>query len=650
MVIGRHWLKSVAIAAMCLAQGTFAAGNFKVIGYFPSWVDDLSMVQFDKLTHINYAFTIPSADGSIDVDEDNPEGLRAIVAEAHNNGVQVGIAVGGYSNSSGFSQAVTSGKTNFINNLMKAVADYNLDGIDIDWEYPSGGEAGSFASFLSDLKARLGNKYLSIAVSSGEYNADGISDEVINAVDFVNIMAYDAGTPHSPSSIVQTAFNNWSGGSNSKLIMGLPFYARNGGEEITYKSIIASNASAADCNVDQESSQFGYDYNSKKTIAQKTQFALQNCGGVMVWELSSDATGSASLQSAIYEVAKNQMSKNYSLSITATHGNVTLNPNKTSFASGETVTLTASADAGYKFTNWSGDASGTTNPLTVTMDKSKSVSAIFSSTGTQDQIDMILSENASWGGVCDPENGSKIDTAFEVTNGQITAAWTVGKMPDTVTYPYAELLAFLPNGQPATGLTEVKVTYKSDKPLLIALPQAEFSESGANYCYSLAASSSWKTVVITKAQFKQPSWTEAADKGPLNLDKIVEIAFSPDVETSEAAASGTMEIKELVLYGVVEKVAVQPRISANHALSQRVSATPFAKGLRLTLTGFNPGAYTVSLFGVNGKQISQHEVIQTGHGDMVQLISGVASGVYCVKIANGSMAQSYKIGTMQSVR
>lgn len=68
----------------------------------------------------------------------------------------------------------------------------------------------------------------------------------------------------------------------------------------------------------------------------------------------------------------------YSLSVTVSgSGSVTKNPNQPTYKSGTKVTLTATPSAGQKFTGWGGAASGTTNPLTITMDSSKSIIATF---------------------------------------------------------------------------------------------------------------------------------------------------------------------------------------------------------------------------------------------------------------------------------
>ena len=67
----------------------------------------------------------------------------------------------------------------------------------------------------------------------------------------------------------------------------------------------------------------------------------------------------------------------------ATGGSISASPaancnSGTQYTAGSVVQLTASADTGYEFTGWSGDASGTINPVSVTMNGNKSVAASFS--------------------------------------------------------------------------------------------------------------------------------------------------------------------------------------------------------------------------------------------------------------------------------
>ena len=65
------------------------------------------------------------------------------------------------------------------------------------------------------------------------------------------------------------------------------------------------------------------------------------------------------------------------LNITANGGTVTVVPDKAEYTPGESVTLTANPDAGNLFAGWDGHAAGSQNPLTITMDSSKWITANF---------------------------------------------------------------------------------------------------------------------------------------------------------------------------------------------------------------------------------------------------------------------------------
>lgn len=72
------------------------------------------------------------------------------------------------------------------------------------------------------------------------------------------------------------------------------------------------------------------------------------------------------------------LSQNYTLSMTAVNGTAIRSPNQTAYTPNSQVTVTATPASGYLFTGWSGDASGSQNPLTVTMTGNKAVTANFS--------------------------------------------------------------------------------------------------------------------------------------------------------------------------------------------------------------------------------------------------------------------------------
>ena len=75
-------------------------------------------------------------------------------------------------------------------------------------------------------------------------------------------------------------------------------------------------------------------------------------------------------------------------------GSVTVSPIQATYTAGQQVTLTATPNAGYYFGNWSGDASGTTNPRTITITGNMSVTANF----TAIQYTLSMSASPAGGG------------------------------------------------------------------------------------------------------------------------------------------------------------------------------------------------------------------------------------------------------------
>lgn len=67
----------------------------------------------------------------------------------------------------------------------------------------------------------------------------------------------------------------------------------------------------------------------------------------------------------------------FQITPTATNGSIAGAGNGILYASGSSAVLTAIPAAGFGFTGWGGDASGTTNPLSLTMNSAKNVTANF---------------------------------------------------------------------------------------------------------------------------------------------------------------------------------------------------------------------------------------------------------------------------------
>ena len=100
--------------------------------------------------------------------------------------------------------------------------------------------------------------------------------------------------------------------------------------------------------------------------------------GSYTWGLQAvDGPGSVNSSSTLNLVIVPSGSPGYTLSVGATNGSVSLAPDQQTYPEGSDVTLTASPDSGYLFDSWSGDATGSNNPITVTMDANKNITANF---------------------------------------------------------------------------------------------------------------------------------------------------------------------------------------------------------------------------------------------------------------------------------
>jgi chitinase len=276
------------------------------VGYMPSWAGDANSIQYNKLTHINYAFAIPQSNGSIYAVENGAK-LQTIVSKAHAVGCKVMIAIGGWSNQGApldpvFESLASSAdsRTRFVNDAMYIVNQYGLDGVDIDWEYP---DAGASSNNFDALMAALSNalkpagKLLSAAVIGNGGQGDGVSLTTLNRLDHLNVMAYDANNyDHSTYNYALQCLSYWSGRglAKNKIVLGVPFYGRP-----SWSSFATLVSQGADPNADIFN---GNGYNGKATIANKTNYVKNNgYGGIMIWELSQDATGGNSLVSVIHD-------------------------------------------------------------------------------------------------------------------------------------------------------------------------------------------------------------------------------------------------------------------------------------------------------------------------------------------------------------
>ena len=236
--------------------------GFYVVGYFPSYRDPATMpdVKFKMCNVVIYAFANVAATGDITIA--NPARLTVVAERSKANGAKVFLSFNG-TVANWQQMAATPGTRNyFIRQVMSAVRANRLDGVDIDWEYPStaDGTAQTFTSLMKELGDSChvdGRYYLSAAITSGKYAGairDAVSTELLqgNQIDFYNIMAYDDFSTtlpfrhHSDMSLAETSLNYWvntRGMPKRKAILGIASYGRPSGMTqtntvLTYAAIL----------------------------------------------------------------------------------------------------------------------------------------------------------------------------------------------------------------------------------------------------------------------------------------------------------------------------------------------------------------------------------------------------------------------------
>ena len=234
-----------------------------IVGYVTYW--ETRMPDPTLLTHINYAFALIKDDFET-LDIKKPNRLTQVVGlKSQKPDLKVMLSVGGWG-AGNFSEMAASEahRQKFCKNCADAVKKYNLDGIDIDWEYPSSSSAGissspndiaNFTLLMRDLRAALGSdKLLTIATYAGVkyYNFSACEQYL----DFVNIMTYDMGRPpyhHSAlysssktkNSCVESVEKHYKAGvPYEKLVLGVPFYGKPAsGDSIDYIDLVSGSYS-----------------------------------------------------------------------------------------------------------------------------------------------------------------------------------------------------------------------------------------------------------------------------------------------------------------------------------------------------------------------------------------------------------------------
>jgi chitinase len=237
-----------------------------IVGYIYSRESPLPPEAIDaaKLDRINYAFA-RIKDGRITTGcaADPQNFVRLNALKQKHPSLAVLVSVGGWLGSRGFSDAALTAESRkaFIQSAVEFLRKYNLDGLDLDWEYPGSKGAGNrhraedkqnFTLLLKELRAGFdaetmkSHKRLYLTIAAGatdEFLANTQMAEVAKIVDTVNLMTYDYTEPGSDpltghnaplfanpadqrgvSSDASVRAFEQAGVPAEKILLGVPFY------------------------------------------------------------------------------------------------------------------------------------------------------------------------------------------------------------------------------------------------------------------------------------------------------------------------------------------------------------------------------------------------------------------------------------------
>jgi chitinase len=351
------------IACLCSSSALLAAAPAQkpaVVAYvFPNG----SLIQpgeiaAQKLTRINFAFAnLVSGRIAIGNPSDDKNLAQLVALKQQNPSLTVLVSAGGWLWSGGFSDIALTRESRavFIASAMEFVSQHNLDGLDIDWEFP--GLPGATNNFrpedqqnytllleetrqsLNRLERKTRRRlYLTVAVgANSDFIAHTEMNKVQSYVDTVNLMAYDyyegsdSTTGHHAPLYTNPADPKKISADRSvrefeeagvparKIVLGVPFYshawnevpgtnnglfqpgkgahdganAGEGPEAMLKNGFVRSwdPVASAPSLYNPETKVF-VSYDDAKSLAAKCKYVIDHrLGGVMFWDYESDSTG-----------------------------------------------------------------------------------------------------------------------------------------------------------------------------------------------------------------------------------------------------------------------------------------------------------------------------------------------------------------------
>ncbi|KAI9315537.1 glycoside hydrolase superfamily [Dichotomocladium elegans] len=260
-------LQAIVLVIVLLSGSSSAAPRTDkgVIAYVSDWALP-SKIPWTKLDHVIYAFGEPGKNGQL-TGFDSAQ-LKSVVKEGHAHNKKVSLSIGGWTGSRHFSTLVRTSSTRntFAKIIVNTVKKYDLDGINLDWEYPNSPngvacnsinskDTANLLKFAQTLRRSLPSSVLlTAAVSTSPFNGPNkeplsyLGSSWAKAIDAFYIMGYDMNgswnTQAGPNAPLysnpaakgtdpvsaSSAIKAWkaAGIPSKQLVLGVPFYGHVG--------------------------------------------------------------------------------------------------------------------------------------------------------------------------------------------------------------------------------------------------------------------------------------------------------------------------------------------------------------------------------------------------------------------------------------
>jgi chitinase len=232
--------------------------DYKVIAYSMGDVEAMKQYPLDKITHIIYSFLHLKND-TLAWSDDKQRNTLVQLGQLKQTfpHLKIMVSLGGWGGCEPCSAIFSTEehRNTFAQTTVALLKEFNLDGLDLDWEYPaiegypghtySDSDKANFTELVKTLRKTMGNQYLLAFAAGGfvGYLEKSIDWEaVMPQVDFVNLMTYDLVSGFSKVTGHHTPLKdyrpdqqstekcvNWllqHGAKSEQLIIGAAFYAR----------------------------------------------------------------------------------------------------------------------------------------------------------------------------------------------------------------------------------------------------------------------------------------------------------------------------------------------------------------------------------------------------------------------------------------